>query len=783
MHADHARPRIPLWAVIPGLALLYVAGGRLGLLIDAVSGFATPVWPCSGLALAALLLCGQRAWPGVFLGAACVNLLAGAPLPLAAAIACGNTLEAVLGAAALRMLGFREPLDRLRDVIALVLAALATTTVSATIGVSSVAIAHGSSYVGFGATWRAWWLGDAIGELVVAPVLLSVACAAPLTRARWLEATALAATVVGATWFVFGVPPDQLMPLRQPFILVPVLLWAALRFSQPGAAVSILLVSILAVWGTVIGTGPLSRASVHERLMLLQSFIGSVAVAFLALGAAVAEARASRGEAERERERLYELFERAPVAIAIQTGPNLVYELANPSYRRFLGDRALEGRRLREILPDYATMTKVVERVYATGEAHEGKETVLKVIRPGSDQLSEAICNFVCLPVREPDGTTNGVMTFAFEVSDLVRARQIVEDYARKASHEERWLQAVLDLMPSPLLLIEPQQGTVSFANRRAHELSGGRLSPGTPVGDVPAELPAGRAARGEPLRDLEMDWRTPAGPVSVLVQADTVPAMHGHPATVVMPFQDVTRLKQVEAELQEAVRARDAFLSIASHELKTPCTTLQLQIDGLLRAVERGRSDKLTPERLGERAELLSRHLARLTKLVDDLLDVSRISAGRITLTLEEMDLTALLREVAQRFEPDLVGAACPLSLAVDGPILGRWDRMRVDQVVSNLLSNAIKYGAGAPIELSAQASLERAEITVHDHGIGIAPADQQRIFERFERAGSERQFGGFGLGLWIVRQLLDAMGGSIRVESALGQGARFLVELPRGQ
>jgi signal transduction histidine kinase len=158
----------------------------------------------------------------------------------------------------------------------------------------------------------------------------------------------------------------------------------------------------------------------------------------------------------------------------------------------------------------------------------------------------------------------------------------------------------------------------------------------------------------------------------------------------------------------------------------------------------------------------------------------VSRIRAGRLALKHETVDFAALLQEVVNRAEADAAGAGCQLVLRAESPVIGRWDRLRLEQVVTNLLSNALKYGAAHPVELSVFQDGSNARLTVRDHGIGIAPEHQARIFQRFERAVSERHYGGFGLGLWIVRQIVESLGGDIRVESLPGQGATFTVSLP---
>jgi signal transduction histidine kinase len=219
----------------------------------------------------------------------------------------------------------------------------------------------------------------------------------------------------------------------------------------------------------------------------------------------------------------------------------------------------------------------------------------------------------------------------------------------------------------------------------------------------------------------------------------------------------------------------------MASHELRTPLTPVMLQLQALLRQRGRAGAGALSAESLLVKIELVHRHLERLTRMIDDLLDISRITVGRLRIEAEEVDLRALVEEVIGRSSDALRRAGSGVDLRAPAPLPGRWDRLRLDQIVTNLLSNAIKYGDGRPIEIALEGDERTARLVVRDHGIGIAPADQARIFQRFERAVSERHYGGFGLGLWITRQVVEAMGGSIQVVSRLGEGATFTVELPR--
>jgi signal transduction histidine kinase len=233
--------------------------------------------------------------------------------------------------------------------------------------------------------------------------------------------------------------------------------------------------------------------------------------------------------------------------------------------------------------------------------------------------------------------------------------------------------------------------------------------------------------------------------------------------------------------QLEEAVGARDALISIASHELRTPLAALQLHLDLMTRALNKHPERESAPERIMPKLGTLERQVTRLSKLIDHLLDVSRITAGRLDLALEDVDLTAVVLDVASRFDEVLRRAECEVTVRAPTPVVGTWDRMRLEQVVTNLLSNAAKYGSGKPIEIEVSGDDDKARLSVRDYGIGIQLADQSRIFERFERLLAGRGAPGFGLGLWIVRQLVAGMHGEIRVTSEVGSGATFWVELPR--
>jgi signal transduction histidine kinase/CHASE1-domain containing sensor protein len=423
------------------------------------------------------------------------------------------------------------------------------------------------------------------------------------------------------------------------------------------------------IWEVTLRAGPgfelfsdwphtLQLAAVGSLISIMLSLIVGLQVK------ARSQAEASRRSAQTEREHLHGLFMQAPALIGIQRGPDHILEFLNLVARKLLGERSIGKPFLEGFVEASAAQMALLDRVYKTGERFTGMDVPMMVDWRGDGTRVERFFTFVHEPMRDADGQVEGIMSFAFDVTDQVMARK---------------------------------------------------------------------------------------------------------------------RMEALAGDLRKAVRVRDDFLSIAGHELKTPLAALQLQVQGLERHIERGIFGAVQPALL-DRLRKVGGHVDRLERLIGELLDVSRITSGRLTLDAEELDLAALVREICERFSEQTARSGSTLALEADVPLVGRWDRLRLDQVVSNLVSNAIKYGEGRPIVVKVEpTSDERVRVVVRDHGIGIAPEDQARIFDRFERAVSDRNYGGLGLGLWISRQIVDAFGGTLSVESTPATGSAFTLDLPR--
>jgi signal transduction histidine kinase len=237
------------------------------------------------------------------------------------------------------------------------------------------------------------------------------------------------------------------------------------------------------------------------------------------------------------------------------------------------------------------------------------------------------------------------------------------------------------------------------------------------------------------------------------------------------------SHLVDANTRLAESVRARDEFLSVASHELKTPITSvkLQLQIEGR-RLAERGEDAR--PRWL----EVSLRQIARLESLISSLLDVTRMRAGRLDVKPEEVELAGLVSGVVDRFSLDLARSGNAVRLELERGVVGRWDPGRLDQVVTNLLTNVVKYAPGALLEVEVRRRDGQALLVLRDQGPGLPDEVRERAFHPFERASTTRNIGGLGLGLYIAKGIVDAHGGTIAVDSQLGAGAAFVVTLPLG-
>jgi signal transduction histidine kinase len=247
-------------------------------------------------------------------------------------------------------------------------------------------------------------------------------------------------------------------------------------------------------------------------------------------------------------------------------------------------------------------------------------------------------------------------------------------------------------------------------------------------------------------------------------------------------PGDELARLRARVRELEMASGddQADALLAMLSHELRSPLQSLLLNVDLCLRRTRGPEADPATAW-LSDRLARQRRMATRLKLLIDTFLNVGQIAAGELHADLEDMDLAQVVGDLVDRSADELAWARCSIRMDLEPGVIGRWDRLQLELVVANLLSNAVKYGPSAPVEIEVWGTRDAGFLRVRDHGPGISPRDQPRIFDKFTRLETPSKVGGFGLGLWIVRHLVEAGGGSVTVDSEPGQGAAFTVSLPR--
>ena len=353
---------------------------------------------------------------------------------------------------------------------------------------------------------------------------------------------------------------------------------------------------------------------------------------------------------------------------------------------------------------------------------------------------------------------------------------------------ERSCLELMLRLQPFPCLVVEQDTARALLSNeearrmRLAHPRAAGGEEAGYAIDAEGGRLEAeqvvpylmGRDAGGD---GAELTWHVPGDSRFFRVASRALPRKGGKSPLSMITFLDLTGQKTAEGELKEAVEARDEFFSVATHELKDPLFSLQLSIQLLRHAAER---QGQVPGHVLQHLEVSERQVMRLGRLIDNMLDFARITNGRFDLDLEPLDLCELIHQVAGRFQGQANSSGTALTAERCTPIVGRFDRLKLEQVLGNLLSNAIKYGAGRPVTIRARPDGEWAVVEVQDGGPGIAPEDQARIFERFQRASSGHKRASLGLGLYIVRSMVEAHGGSVQLRSEPGRGSVFTVMIP---
>jgi signal transduction histidine kinase/integral membrane sensor domain MASE1 len=646
------------------VAVAYVAAARLGFHVAFAAEQISTVWPPSGIAMASMILGGLSLAPGVWLGAFLANAGMHAPLWSAACIAAGNTFEAAIARWMLRRFDVDPGLGTVGAAAAFIgLGAVAATMTSATVGVLALSVAHVQPWWRFPSLWFDWWLGDALGVLVVAPAMLTLAHARWSSRDR-IEAVLFTGGSVIVAQFVFG---NAFGAARDPieYGVFPLLIAAAMRGNQASAMLALVGTSAVAIANTALGAGPFAGASLHHSLILLQLFTGVAAVTTLLLAA---------GSHERHQ------------TVA----------------REAAAGQALRG---------HEAMLRLAQRA-----GHIG--TFEWDFQAGMATCSEEFFRLFALPYRDGGISTAEWGTFIHP-----------DDRDAMAAHLQRVIRGQ-----------EPAAADyrIVAADGRTRWLSYvGRIE---------------RTAHGDRMLGVVMD--------------------------VTARKRDEIALREAKAAAETTSLLKDEFLAMLSHELRTPLAAVL----GYARLLQMGALSGATERRA---IEVIERNAQAQARLVDELLDMSRIAAGRVPLERRPVAPAAVVREALDGVVPQADGKQIDVRIDVDDDVpMVAGDAARLRQVLSNLATNAIKFTpAGGRVTVTARGADGHVEIAIADTGIGIAPEFLPFVFEPFRQA--ETKFdgarSGLGLGLALSRRLIELHGGTIEAASAgLGCGATFSVRLP---
>jgi len=742
------------------LSVIYIGTAMLGPSLDAVGGVATVVWAPTGIALAALTLFGYRLWPGIVVGAFLVNVWAGVPLLAACGMAVGNTTEALLGALLLRrVVRFRPALDRLQDVLGLVvLAGVLSTLVSATIGVTSGWLGGVIPLAYYGRAWWTWWLGDAMGALVVAPLVFVWS-----TRPRWhlppaqmVEAGALLLVGGAVSLVVFG----GLLTTTQAdvsYLVFPVLIWSALRFGQPGVVTALGIVSIMAIWRTAEGGGPFARETLHGSLLWLQAFMSIVTVTSLVLAAAMAERR----RAEAQNARLYQeareareaaeeslalfdtLLAKAPVGFAFMD-QELRYRRINEALAAIngLSPEAHLGRTLHEVLP---TLTPLLEPLHR--RVLETAEPLVNVELCGDKPtapLEQGHWLASYYPVRARDERILGVGVVVIDVTE------------RRRADEERAQLAAIVASSDDAIIGYTLEGVITSWNAGAERLYGYAADEviGQPIAllilpERPDELPAilARLRRGERVQHVEtVRMRKSGQRLEISLSISPIRDADGRIIGAATIARDITERKQVEAHLKASLQEKDVLLREIHHRVKNNLqavsSLLNLQAhtirDPRTRAYFRDSQDRIQTMALIHEKLYQSGNLAQIdfAEYVHDLatsvVRSSRVGQGHLALKFSTENV----------FFPIATAIPCGLLL---------------HELLSNCVRHAFPDNRSGIIEVTLHRNPQRTYVLiVCDNGVGLPPDLDVRTTA--------------SLGLRLVHVLAEQLHGTLMFESHQG-------------
>lgn len=781
------------------LSLMYLLAGNVGLLFTTYNASSSPLWPPSGLALAFAMLFGLPVViPGIIIGVVSLALQSHAPPVTMLGLIASSLIEVLIATTLLHSVGkgklsFRSPKDILMFIL---IGASLAPLVASTMAIPFLYIGNMIKIELVPRVWSTFFVGDSLGILVFTPFILGLFCE---QRKKLLsgESVFLFITLgVISFWAFEGDPVKK-------FIIIPFVTWAAIRFSYMGASLSTMIVGLTAIWRSTFLWGVFDKTSPEADLFWIQSLAAGVAIAGYFM-ATVMEAQVTAQEkeielnvnlehkkvAEEALAILDQAIEKSPIGFSL-IDRNYCYIRINPVMAKLSGHTVedLLGKSLRSRGPDITEkVIPYVEKVFETGET-------FMYIPFRLTQEANVISGMVSYyPIRHP--ITNEIFAVAISFQDItkqLKTQTLLKEnqdrlrFAQEAgrigafewssnSNEVIWTSELENiyglsngefggLYESWLKLIHPDDRELVESEVKAVIKCGGEINTQFRIITKNNEV-RWILCRGKIVNDLNANHLKLVGINIDLTEQKSIEQ----------------KLRLTEANLLHALSVRDEFMAIASHELKTPLTSLKLQSQIFQRSLQRHHDVNFTPEKINDLLDKNTKQIDRLTRLVDDMLDISRIRTGKFTMKKEPCELKSMLLDIIGRTREsfELSGSGQPVIDHLEDAH-GEWDPLRIEQVITNIITNAIRYGQGRPITISLKNYQESVRLSVKDEGLGIPKSDQKKIFERYERGMLAREVSGLGIGLYITREIVDAHGGTIWVESEISQGSTFYVDLPR--
>lgn len=498
------------------------------------------------------------------------------------------------------------------------------------------------------------------------------------------------------------------------------------------------------------------------------------------------EREALRLQAEAEYAHLSDVFSHAPSFMAVLRGPDHVFEMANDRYRQLVSGREIIGLPVRLALPEIQGQgyIELLDRVFATGEPHASSESRVQLL--GSNGLTERVVEFVYQPLRDPSGAVSGVIVQGIDLTERFNAQRELATASAQVERQRRMYETAVSNTADFVYLFDTQ-GRFTFVNKALLDLW--KKTPEEAVGKdfFDLEYPAELAARlqdqiqtvistHEPLRD-ETPYTSETG--TRFYEYIFVPVFgpDGNVEAVAGSTRDITERLASEEALREADRRKDEFIALLAHELRNPLAPIRTALQLIRMAPDR-------PEIVADSRDVMERQLYHLVRLVDDLMDVSRVSRNKMELRISRVPLADVIRHAVEAAEPLIKEAGHELSVEIPKiPLYLDADLTRLAQVFANLLTNSAKYTPqGGRIWISAEVVRDEVLVSVHDTGLGIPAGALSTIFDMFSQVGRnvERSTGGLGIGLALVRGLVEMHGGDVEATSEEGHGSTFTVRLP---